>query len=216
LGELFVTEGCDDDMLLRFAKARNYEVQRTYEMLLKYFEWRSNYMPWKIEASDVMGETMKKKAYYFGFDKENRPSLYLFPAHHNPKETSVPDTLRFVCYIIEQIIVKMKGPVQQFTVICDMKDFGLAQLDTALAKEAAHMLQSYYPERLHATYLVNCPWTINIMWNMVKPMLEERTRRKVVFVQKLKELLNDFEPDQLLKAYGGLSELEIPDESVGF
>lgn len=41
----------------------------------------------------------------------------------------------------------MKPPVQQFTCIVDLQGFGMSNIDSNMAKTAAHMLQSYYPER---------------------------------------------------------------------
>jgi len=129
----------------------------------------------------------------------------------------------------------MRPPAQQFTAIVDLQGFGMSNMDSNLAKLAAHMLQSYYPERcvvlssgggglfppspfkpgffarrlpfrLSVLLVVNCGVVLNVFWRMVKPLLEERTRKKVNFIKNPKDLakLEDlFDLATLPLNYGG-------------
>lgn len=50
------------------------------------------------------------------------------------------------------------------------------------------MHQAFYPETMHAAYVIRTPWAFPIMWAMVKPLLSGDT------LSKVKILAGDDEP----------------------
>jgi len=63
----------------------------------------------------------------------------------------------------------------------------------------------HYPESLGKTWLINCPWYFNKIWNIVKPFIDKDTLSKL-FVNSgvpLEELLKVLPRALLLKELGG-------------
>jgi len=62
-----------------------------------------------------------------------------------------------------------------------------------------------YPESLGKTYLVNCPWYFNKIWNMVKPFIDKDTMSKLLVNSgvPLDELFKVMPKSMLMKEFGG-------------
>ena len=68
--------------------------------------------------------------------------------------------------------------------------------------------QSYYPERLHHAFIINAPLSLRAAWAAVQPLLDANTSRKIeILGSNFKERLLEFiPPSQLPRHYGGLCE----------
>jgi hypothetical protein len=62
---------------------------------------------------------------------------------------------------------------------------GMRNMDTALLIGKGGLvpiLQDYYPERLSCIYVINADWIFKILFKIVSPFLDDRTRHKIVMV----------------------------------
>lgn len=213
--DLIEERNIDEGMLCRFAKARAYEPKATIEMLTNYFTWRDEYKPENIEPSQIISEIAKQKATFYGYDKFDRPVLVAWAVRHIPKESDVEVFMRFIIYIIESAIAHMKAPVYQFTAILDLKDWGTSNFDMTTTKVAAHMLQAFYPERMGVVMLVNTPWILKKFWSFINPLLDERTRKKIRFLDNVGQIQEFVSAEALPRSLGGTCDWRPPTDSVG-
>ena len=66
------------------------------------------------------------------------------------------------------------------------------------------ILQKYYPERLAYALVLNAPYAFRMIWNMIAPFLEERTKAKVHILGTNMSKLQDYvAPDVLEVCFGG-------------
>ena len=64
---------------------------------------------------------------------------------------------------------------------------------------------------------VNCPFVVNAVWHVVKPMLDDRTKRKVNFLKNGKELIKTgiFPLKWIPRHLGGECDYQCPPGSIG-
>jgi putative NADH-flavin reductase len=79
------------------------------------------------------------------------------------------------------------------------KNFSLA-----MTKILIDILQNYYPERLAYALVLHTPMAFRMLWNMIAPFLEERTKAKVHILGNSMDLLQNYvAKDQLEQCFGG-------------
>jgi hypothetical protein len=71
---------------------------------------------------------------------------------------------------------------ENFAAVIDMRGWGYSNFDIRGYLVALNILQSYYPERLGRVFLIHVPYIFTAAWKIVYPFIDERTRKKIVFV----------------------------------
>ena len=73
-----------------------------------------------------------------------------------------------------------------------------------MTKILIDILQNYYPERLAYALVLHTPMAFRMLWNMIAPFLEERTKAKVHILGNSMDLLQNYiAKDQLEVLFGG-------------
>uniref|UniRef100_K3WCM4 CRAL-TRIO domain-containing protein n=1 Tax=Globisporangium ultimum (strain ATCC 200006 / CBS 805.95 / DAOM BR144) TaxID=431595 RepID=K3WCM4_GLOUD len=85
-------------------------------------------------------------------------------------------------------------------------------------KKAAAVSGKHYPERCAYIFVINIPSWFNVIWNVVKGMIDEVTREKVVMVRGkkniLEALLERIPLENIPEEYGGTSEGSSSEETM--
>ena len=91
-------------------------------------------------------------------------------------------------------------------VIFNLAGWGLRNRDNATMKMQIDHMQGSYPETLAHAFLINYPYVLWPVWNVVKMWLDPNVRQKVVFIEKgnTEELLNVMPRNALPVGVGGL------------
>ena len=85
---------------------------------------------------------------------------------------------------------------KRYTIIFDLKGFGMANIDYKFVKESLHVLRYYYPERIASCFIINYPLIFLGCWNIVKFWMHEVTKSKFIFAGK-KELYDFIEAEHI-------------------
>lgn len=212
----------DDRFLLKWLKARKFDLNKSEEMLRNSLSWREKNNVDTILEDFESPEVIKK---YFtggtsGFDKEGCP-IWVDPLGRLDFKglmTSVKqrdlllhklcDLERFSKVMLEQSR-KLGKVIDRETIIYDMEKVGMRHLwkpgiDTF--NQFVTLVEDNYPERLKLIFIVNAPKIFPVIWKLVRPFVAEETRKKIkVFgTTNYKEtLLEHIDADQLPAAYGG-------------
>eukprot|EP00005_Dracoamoeba_jomungandri_P006807 CAMPEP_0174264536 /NCGR_PEP_ID=MMETSP0439-20130205/22757_1 /TAXON_ID=0 /ORGANISM="Stereomyxa ramosa, Strain Chinc5" /LENGTH=363 /DNA_ID=CAMNT_0015350447 /DNA_START=409 /DNA_END=1500 /DNA_ORIENTATION=+ len=205
----------DDHLLWRFLNATQFDFDASKKMVENYFEWRNSYRPHEITAEDVSDVLNTDLMRICGKDTQGRAILLIFAGKYNPKTCDSDQVLKFTCYVIEQILKRMKPQYRQISVIADLSNFGMSNLDKNFASSGAMVLQNYYPERLATLACVNCPRIINIVWKFIKPLLDERTKEKISFKGKTLAGEEVYPAECLPRYLGGDSDYLPSPPSIG-
>ena len=191
--------------LLRFLRAREYDLEQSYNMLVECLKWRTSFQGngvQNLNTDSFMNELNTGKAFYHGKDKEGRPICYILVRLHDHKESEQEEVQRLVVHLMEKGAQLLTPPLMRCSCVFDLSDLHMKNLDLKAAKFIMEMLEKYYPESLGVALIVNAPWIFHGFWSACSVWLPKNTSEKIKFVSS-DEMKNFIDPDQLLVAYGG-------------
>ncbi|KAK7701256.1 phosphatidylinositol transfer protein csr1 [Botryosphaeria dothidea] len=205
-----------DALLLRFLRARKWDVQAALIMLISALRWRATEMhvdddvvrvgeggafekskssdaAAKKEGEDFMVQLRLGKSFVHGLDKEGRPMCYVRVRLHKPGEQSEQSLERFTVYLIETARMMLSPPVDTATLVFDMSNFTLANMDYTPVKFIIKCFEANYPESLGAVLVYKAPWVFQGIWSIIRGWLDPVVASKVHFVKTADEL-SEFVP----------------------
>lgn len=210
--------------LLRFCKARDFDVKKTREMLTNYLNFRDKYDYSKIEAIDhsiFQPITDNYAKGYFGYDNEGRLIIVDKVSQIYPKKIFgvVEEEVIISClvalyehmmHIVFPILSKIHNRrIDKVFLICDLKDVSILKFFDSkvmsFLKLFAQMASDFHPEILGQQYIINTPFIFKGIWSVCKLWLDKGTTEKICIesgpaLDKLKKYLNI---DNLPVALGG-------------
>jgi hypothetical protein len=219
----FVAERMGDAALLKFLRARKFDVAKAKEMLLSAEQWRKDF-----GVEDIMANfDFKEKAevdkyypqYYHKTDKEGRPlyverlglldikALYSVTTQERQLKRLVWEYEKFVNERLPACSKAVGYPVETSCTILDLDGVSLTNFYRVkdYVMQASSIGQDRYPECMGKFYIVNAPWTFSAVWSIIKPWLDEVTVAKInILGGSYKDtLLQQIDEENLPKVLGG-------------
>ncbi|KAJ8547772.1 hypothetical protein K7X08_011358 [Anisodus acutangulus] len=198
-------KGMDDQMIRRFLRARDLDIEKASTMFLKFLSWRKDFVPnGSISPSEIPNELAHNKLFMQGQDKIGRPIVVAFGGRH--KQVNVDEFKRLVTYTLDKVCSRMPNEQEKFVAIGDLEGWGYANSDIRGYLAALSILQDCYPERLGKLFIVHVPYIFMTAWKAIYPFIDRKTKKKIIFVEnkKLRSTLErDVDDDQLPDIYGG-------------
>lgn len=224
------TERTDDATLLRFLRARQFDVGRALEMYVACEKWRKEFGTNTIlgdfeypEREEVLKMYPK---YYFKTDKDGRPVYYEHVGkvdYHallkiTTQERMIRELVReYEAFIIYRLPAASRecGYLQETScTVLDLKGVGITSAKNVypFISEAAHIGQNYYPERMGKFYIINAPWGFSAVFSVIKRFLDPATAEKIHVLNSSykKDLLKQIPEYNLPQELGGKAESDGP------
>lgn len=205
-----------DQTMLRFLRARKFNVTDALTMLNRALLWRA-----EVNVREIMqgGEAqlspqLVEAGMYliFGHDLERRPIVLFNIGNFIPPKTQA-DTQAFTRYLIynmesARFFIGSTG----IMALMDLSNFARKHIDLDFAKQFADMFQSYYPEILGRAIIVGSGLKMTLFetaWAVAKYFLDPDVRRKVSF-HKAKDVPQFIAPPWIPQHLGGqFNEAEV-------
>ncbi|ORY43665.1 CRAL/TRIO domain-containing protein [Rhizoclosmatium globosum] len=212
-----------DDLLLRFLKARKYDLKKSHEMFSEYLAWRKSFGVEDIVQNLAFPEFNKVvdiyPRYYHKTDKQGRPVYVEVMSNLTAKmlDGSVTTPERFVQYYVREyektlryrfpaLSLKAGRNIDKSCTILDMKNVPLMQFNSIrkVMSQVAHISQNYYPETLGKIRTCFVPRCLGCG----EGMLDENTVAKISILGSSykKELLEVIDAANLPAELGGTCE----------
>jgi len=203
----------DTACLLRYLRARDYDIDAAEEMLKDTLNFRREYqvgdIPVKFQRQ-LRRENATGKTYARGFDKRGRVVLYMKPRYENTNDHD--GNIVHLIYNMERACAMQRTAgtgVEKFALVVDYLDYSLSNAPPMkTSRLTLDILQSHYPERLGVAYLLNPPWIFRAAWAAISPFIDPVTYEKIQFVvgdaeAQLGLLRENFDLDELEVDVGG-------------
>ncbi|QNP97728.1 Phosphatidylinositol transfer protein SFH5 [Yarrowia lipolytica] len=217
-----------DIILLKFLKARDYDIAQTKDMLTDALKWRKEFDPLDCASAkhdskfDKLGVITDKGA----GGEPQVTNWNLYGAVSNRKEIfgDLKGFLRWRVGIMERSLALLDftkpGAGSMLLQIHDYKNVSFLRLDAetkAASKETIRVFQSYYPETLERKFFVNVPTLMQFVFGFVNKFLSRETVAKFVVYSNGKDLhksLGSWVPAEYGGKGGPLLEMAISDHPV--
>jgi len=189
----------------RFLISKNYDVDLALNILLESLVWRKQRRVRYITVDEVREELLKDKIFIFGYDLQKRLVAGVYIRNHFPNDTKKNMMEKLLLLFAERAKYLLNPENEKCTLIFDLTDFSLSNMDYDIIKFMIKVFTEFFPETLGIMLVVNAPWIFKSCWKMVKPLLDPITAKKIAFVSSEK-LFNYVDPEVLPPNLGGTNE----------
>jgi CRAL/TRIO domain len=185
---------CDLETCRRYLVARQWNLANAEAQLVATLTWRKEVDPRGTESwqsPKALKNPLALNMRIVGCDRDGRPISYTrFSEAHD--RWDVDSNMAHIQILLEScstILQKRRkngynqtADTRQGVWVVDFDGFGLRDQNPRSAILTAQLLQ-HYPEMLHMVVCVDAPIIFNGLWKLLSPLLDDRVRSKVMFVQ---------------------------------
>lgn len=231
LTELGYKDRLDDASLLRFLRARKFDIQKAIDMFVACEKWREDFgvntilKDFHYEEKPIVAKMYP--TYYHKTDKDGRPVYF--------EELGKVDLVKMLKIttqerMLKNLVWEYEAMCQYRLPACSRKAGYLVETSCTVldllgisvtsaynvigyVREASKIGQDYYPERMGKFYLINAPFGFSTAFKLFKPFLDPVTVSKIHILgySYKKELLKQIPPQNLPVKFGGMSDVSDDD-----
>ncbi|KAI4306238.1 hypothetical protein L6164_029530 [Bauhinia variegata] len=192
-----IHQGYPIETLERFLKARDWNVSKAHKMLVDCLNWRL-----QNEIDNVLAKPIPTDLYgavrdsqligMSGYTKEGLPVIAVGVGLSTYDKASdkfyVQSHIQMNEYrdrVVLPLATKKHGRYIGICVkVLDMTGLKLSALNQLRLLTAISTIDDLnYPEKTDTYYIVNAPYVFSACWKVVKPLLQERTRKRIQVLQ---------------------------------
>ena len=175
----------DNQFLVRFLRARKYDKDKAFQLLLNYNQFRRKHLSFfkSLKASCLRpvfddGLPMVTPVR----DHLGRSVIYLLAGNWNTTLYTFEDILRALLLTMEYLIESERTQLFGVVLVIDFTGWKLTdtqRLNKQHLVNAIKVFQDCFPARFKGIHFVNQPWYIRFTLALIKPILKEKAFSRV-------------------------------------
>lgn len=195
----------DDNFLRRFLYARKHDVQQSFELLVRYHQYRREHPDlWagadggvlRALADGLPGVLAER-------DRRGRCVLIMFASNWTPHACPLQSVYRALLLTLERTLHDVQNQINGYVIIVDWTEFTFKQscsLQAKVLKLMIDCLQDCLPVRFKSIHFIGQPWYVETALAVIKPYLKAKTRERIVLHGNNLSTLHDSLPLDILPA----------------
>ncbi|KAG5283345.1 hypothetical protein AALO_G00041050 [Alosa alosa] len=205
----------DDSWVEAYLTWRQNVVDDALKMIDESFQWRKEYTLNDLTESSVPKWMFESGAVFLhGYDKEGNKLFWFKVKLHVKDAKTFQDKKKYVAFWLERYAKREPG--MPLTVVFDMTESGLSNIDMEFVKYIINCFKVFYPKFLSKMIMYEMPWIMNAAWKIVKTWLGPEAISKLKFVNK-SEMQTYISPEHLPPHMGGTDSFQytyppLPDD----
>ncbi|XP_017777007.1 PREDICTED: alpha-tocopherol transfer protein-like [Nicrophorus vespilloides] len=201
----------DDAFLLRFLRARYFQLERSHRLLVNYYNFKEN-------NPEFVEDVNLKHLQRIGDDdiitvppyrEQNGRRILLYRIGiWDPKKFTITELFQATLVILELAILEQRAQILGGVCMFDLEGLSLQKswhLTPSVASKIVQIMVTSFPMKIEAIHIVNQSWVFDMVFNVFRPFLDERMRKRLFFHGDDWESLHQhIDPKHLPERYGGV------------
>nr|CAD7439417.1 unnamed protein product [Timema bartmani] len=201
----------DDPFLVRFLRARRFNVEKAYRLMTRYYQFKENNPEMHDEVNPLhlkfIGDDDVLSVLPYREQTGRRIMIYKM-GNWNPSLYSMDEIMKATVAVLECAILEERAQILGGICLIDMGNVSLQHawnITPSIASKIVELMVTSFPVRTHAIHIVNQSWVFDIIYTIFRPMLDERMKEKIYFHgDDLDSLHAHIDPKFLPARYGGV------------
>ncbi len=174
----------DDKFLLRFLRARKFNVDNALHLYINYYKYHHKHADLLTNLHPSSVEHVFRSRLFGVVDARLRngsKAFCLYPARWDVAELPPNDCYKAAMIILEKLMEDEENQVHGISIIDNMEGMPLHVVSSfmrseVIQKRALVELQDSFPIRFKGIHFLNEPWYLHIVLKLVKPFLKQKHR----------------------------------------
>ncbi|XP_037507408.1 alpha-tocopherol transfer protein-like [Rhipicephalus sanguineus] len=216
LGEPLLDCPTDESFLLKFLRARKYDVQSAFKNVKKYFKVRRDYpeMFEELKPSNVPFDDACRKHRLVTVSRKTDPKgravVKFRTGAWNTDICSLNDFFRITLVHAEHALLREEFQIRGIVAILDIRGlsvFHITHYTPSAIKKFITLVQDCLPLRIKAVYIINNHALFDILFTIAKPFMKAKLVKRIRFFGYDCEELHNLVPDDVIpEEHGGTNE----------
>ena len=173
-----------DKFLVTFLRARKYDVERAFTLLVNYDYFRGKHANLVEGTTFEMVRPILEKGIIRIFgdrDSQGRRMVMFRPAHLFENNKRHEDGIRTLIFVLDRLIEDEETQVNGFVFINNFEGMSATRMimsDKSYASVVMSIFQDAFPARFKAFHVVNNSTVFSILYALIKPFMREKMRQR--------------------------------------
>ena len=177
----------DDEFLIRFLRARKYDKDKAFQLLVHYNQFRRKH----ITFFKSLNASYLRPVFEDGLpmvspvrDHLGRTLVFLLAGCWNTKLYTFEDILRALLLTVEYLVESERTQLFGFVLVIDFTGWKFNDMNLLKKQhlvDAVNVFQDCFPGRFKSIHFLNQPWYVRALLTFVKPMLKEKAYKRIYF-----------------------------------